>query len=256
MTSRSDQDKPLGNEAESASKPLGSSLAFKAFLWLSVALGVGLLLAALLGAVDEASAGWLLLTILAGLTSSLGVRLPIGRSGAGGIAATLADCFTMLAMLLFGWKAAVLATAADGLAASLRFGTKSPMRIAFNIAQMCLTTFLTAQLFWSLHGGGHPLEFSWPTLGSTLALLLIAIAFSFAFNSAMISTAIGLHSGVAPGELARSHLVKLSPMSLAALAAAVAIWSPLPRPVALPLAVALLTLGWAYARWVRSSLAA
>ncbi len=252
MKSTSEQKKSLGNDAAGAP---GSSVPFKLFMALSILVGGASLLAGLAAIPAEGARGWLYLTALAALTSALGVRLPIRIKNAGCFAATLADCFTILALVLFGWKAAVLATAADGLAASLRFGPRKPMRMAFNICQMCLTTFLTAQLFWSLHGGNHPLEFSWSRLGTTLALLLVAILFSFSFNGAMVSTAIGLYSGANPGELIRGYLVKLSPTSLAALAATVALWSPLPRPAAFPLALGLLALGWFYSRWLRSKLA-
>ncbi len=171
-----------------------------------------------LESVARGEATWLLLAALTGITSFLGIQVPLPAQRGGGFGLTVSDCFVFTAMLLYGPAAAVFLAAIDGLAGNVRFKVRTWFRFLFNFAQIPLVAFLVANLFYLVRGETAPLQGTVFDLAVLGAIGLCAIAY-FTLGSFSVAAGLALSSGQSLPGLWKRYFPWASPATVMSAAA-------------------------------------
>ena len=117
-----------------------------------------------------------LLTIL--LSSRISITIP---NASGNL--TISDTFIFLVMLLYGREMAVFVAAAEGGYSTTRYGRKADT-VAFNVATMGLSTFLSATAVQALYGPVELLPHT-PNLRSFLGAVCVMAIVQYIANSGL-----------------------------------------------------------------------
>ncbi|MFQ5741532.1 MAG: hypothetical protein ACE5JX_21250 [Acidobacteriota bacterium] len=167
---------------------------------------------------------WLWLGALTLVASSFRLRVPLGKGGRGSISITVSDCFIFSAFLLLGPEAAVVIAALEGLANNIRCGVKRVHQFVFNVAQVVVTSFLVASLFYRVHGGAAPLDsglLAHPAVW--LEVLSLALLY-FLLNTVLVVAAVATTSRQSGFSLWKNHLLKFFPTNLLNASAALVVF--------------------------------
>src|ERR1044071_3415181 len=135
--------------------------------------------------------------VLAAVTVFLSARVEIQIPHSDGGHITVSDTFIFLTMLLYGGGPATLLAAAESVYSASRFSDK-PKIVAFNSAQMLISTFVTATVVGGIFG---PLE-SLPledNLGFFLSAICIMSVVQYLTNSWLASVHTALRVGLSVG---------------------------------------------------------
>ena len=125
----------------------------KFYLSLVMALGSVVLAYSLYTALTMPSLTWLILVALTLLVGLLPVRIPCVKVKGHAITITASDVFTYTSILLYSPEVAACVALMDGCLGSLK--TRKPYKVAFNLTQMPLVTFLVGHLFYRLQRQRH-----------------------------------------------------------------------------------------------------
>jgi diguanylate cyclase (GGDEF)-like protein/PAS domain S-box-containing protein len=132
---------------------------------------------------DRKFAGLTLITVL--IASRITIKIPGARGQI-----SVSDTFIFLAILLFGIEAAVVLAAAEALFSSIRFSKKKVV-LAFNVAVMSISTFLTAA---SIHALYPALKISEGYTSDLIAALCTMALVQYVVNSGLIAVGVALGS--------------------------------------------------------------
>ena len=193
----------------------------KLFLSLVIALGSVVLAYSLYTAFTMPSLMWLTLVALTLLVGLLPVRIPCVKVKGHAITITASDVFTYTSILLYSPEVAACVALMDGCLGSLK--TKKPYKIAFNLTQMPLVTFLIGHLFYRLQRQPAPLEAGSINAGNVLMLfvsLAVSAAIYFALNSGMIALAISRVNHIRFWEVWKGQFLWAAPANFASASAA------------------------------------
>ncbi|HEY3128445.1 MAG TPA: hypothetical protein VGL91_03235 [Acidobacteriota bacterium] len=242
---------------ERAAKAISdSSVPVAAQLYIATAIVAGLPLFAfsLYRALTVSDPRWLYLAALTVAGSCFAVKIPLmKRSADQSLSITVSDVFIFAALFFFGPAPAVVVAVIEGLVSSYRVKVKRLYKRAFNISQLALAAFVTAQVFQrmqaaNLNGRGAP----------NLPLLLVEAALCavlyFLLNTAMVCAAISLATAQPFADLWRRNILWFSVANIVNEATAAAIFVYFtPANFSVVLAIIPLALVFYYARHVNLS---
>jgi hypothetical protein len=197
----------------------------KLFLSLVMALGSVVLAYSLYTAFTMPSLMWLTLVVLTLLVSLLPVRIPCVKVKGHAITITASDVFTYTSILLYSPEVAACVALMDGCLGSLK--TRKPYKIAFNLTQMPLVTFVVGHLFYGLQRQPAPMEASSINASNVPMLffsLAVSAAFYFALNSGMIALAISWVNQIRFWEVWKRQFLWATPANFASASAACVIF--------------------------------
>ena len=197
----------------------------KFYLFLVMALGSVVLAYSLYTALNMPSLMWLTLVVLTLLVGLLPVRIPCVKVKGHAITITASDVFTYTSILLYSPEVAACVALMDGCLGSLK--TRKPYKVAFNLTQMPLVTFLVGHLFYRLQRQPAPLEASSINASNVLMLfvsLAVSAAIYFALNSGMIALAISWVNHIRFWEVWKRQFLWATPANFASASAACVIF--------------------------------
>ena len=197
----------------------------KFYLSLVMALGSVVLAYSLYTALNMPSLMWLTLVVLTLLVGLLPVRIPCVKVKGHAITITASDVFTYTSILLYSPEVAACVALMDGCLGSLK--TRKPYKVAFNLTQMPLVTFLVGHLFYRLQRQPAPLEASSINASNVLMLfvsLAVSAAIYFALNSGMIALAISWVNHIRFWEVWKGQFLWATPANFASASAACVIF--------------------------------
>jgi signal transduction histidine kinase len=131
--------------------------------------------------------------LLAAVTIFLSARVEIQIPHSSGHI-TISDTFIFLTMLLYGGGPATLLAAAEGAYSSYRFGDKLKT-VAFNGAQMMISTYVTASVMGRIFGPPEELP-STDNLGRFLSAICVMSVVQYIINSGLASVYMAFKRGL------------------------------------------------------------
>ncbi len=171
------------------------NMPFRAKLYILSVIGFGSVILgySLFYSVTNSDLRWLYLACLTVFGSSFPVRIPSFKRKSQPVVVTTSDVFIFTAILLFSPEVAVAIAAVDsGRATAVSLTSKRPYKIAFNLAQLSIVTFVVGHIFYQLHGSSPPLNSSAVDLTSFFLPLGLCSILYFVLNSGAVATAIAL----------------------------------------------------------------
>jgi signal transduction histidine kinase/ActR/RegA family two-component response regulator len=135
--------------------------------------------------------------LLAAVTVFLSARVEIQIPHSSGHI-TVSDTFIFLTMLLYGGGPATLLAAAEGAYSSFRFGDKLKT-VAFNGAQMTISTYVTAHVMGLIFGPLDKLPQS-ENLGTFLSAICIMAVVQYITNSGLASVYMAFRRNLSVGQ--------------------------------------------------------
>jgi PAS domain S-box-containing protein len=139
---------------------------------------------------------WISLVLLTVLASNFVFTLPATRGRKQSVSVAMGDFFVFFAILSFGPAVATITAVAEGFTMNLRTRVVGSYKQLFNLAQMALTAFLVAHMFYRIEGRTEPLEAGGEVALFTLLYELGFCAFVyFLLNTGIVSIAMVLTAG-------------------------------------------------------------
>lgn len=128
---------------------------------------------------------WLVFAVLTVLSGTLSIKIPSIQSRF-----SASEVFAFTSVLLFGPEVGALVLALDGLRISFLWKMNAPQTV-FNFANLGLSMWVSARLFFALSGLGPLYGHSAPSATIVLFLAVMAVCY-FALNTGLTATAIAL----------------------------------------------------------------